>query len=178
MGKHDRPYLPIYTLHQITDSRFRPLGLVVIHKTEGMGVLRDLIARLKDLTGGRVGAYDRSVNSDLIFPALRELSDQAHDIYTIDGVSPDAIMGLVMDVQSVSSKGMAMQQITAYGTAVRYLTPEEEAAIKPAESKVLEALHPLIGEIRQFNDEIRRWFTRQKSEAERAGREDHATVGS
>lgn len=130
MGQHDRPYLPIYTLHQNPESRYQPLGLVVVHKTEGMGVFRDFIARLKDLTGGRVGAYDRSVSADLIVPALRELSDQAHDIYTVDGIAPDAIMGLVMDVQSVSSTEMAMMQITVYGTAVRCVTPEDEAGVR------------------------------------------------
>ena len=130
MEQHDRPYLPIYTLHQNPECRYQPLGLVVVHKTEGMGVFRDFIARLKDLTGGRVGAYDRSVNVDLIVPALRELSDQAHEIYTVDGIAPDAIMGLVMDVQSVSSTGMAMMQITVYGTTVRCVTPEDEAGVR------------------------------------------------
>lgn len=127
MAKSDRPWLPMYTLHQDPMRRFRPLGLVVQHKTEGMGIFRDWIARLKDLTGGRVGAYDRSVSKDLIFPTLRDLSDQAHDIYTVNNVPPDAIVGLMMNVQSVPSKGMAMMQITIYGTAVRYLTDEEEA---------------------------------------------------
>ena len=82
-----------------------------------MGVIRDLVARLKDFTGGQVGAYDRSVNADLIFPTLRELCNQAHDIYTVDGVGPDAIVGLVMNVQSVPSKGMAMMQITVFRSA-------------------------------------------------------------
>src|SRR5262249_4421438 len=152
MAKQVAPYLPIYTIHQDPTRRFRPLGLVVQHKTEGMGVIRDLVARLKDFTGGRVGAYDRSVNADLIYPTLRELCNQAHDIYTVDGVGPDAIVGLVMNVQSVPSKGMAMMQITVYGTAVRYLTPEEEeeAEAKAGEANILEALHALI-------DEIRRW---------------------
>ena len=130
MEKHDRPYVPIYTLHHNPECRYQPLGMVVVHKTEGMGVFRDFIARLKDLTGGRVGAYDRSVNVDLIVPALRELSDQAHDIYTVDGIAPDAIMGLVMDVQSVSSTGVAMMQITVYGTTVRGVTPEDEAGVR------------------------------------------------
>lgn len=132
MAKLDRPYLPMSTLHQNVEYRYRVLGLVVIHKTEGMGLFRDFVARLKDFTGGRVGAYDRSVNGDLIFPALRELSDQAHDIYTVGEEAPDAIMGLVMDVQSVSSKGMAMMHITVYGTAVRYLGPSEESYARVA----------------------------------------------
>ena len=176
--RNDRPYLPIYTLHQLTEYRYHPLGLVVIRKTEGMGMFRDWVARLKDLIGGRVGAYDRSVNADLIFPALRELSDQAHDIYTIDGVAPAAIMGLVMDLQSVSSKGMAMQQITAYGTAVRYLTLEEEAESKPAESKIVDALHALVDEIRRFIDELRRWFSGERARADSVGSRDHHVTRS
>lgn len=167
MAKLDRAWLPIYTIHQDPTRRFRPLGLVVQHKTEGMGVIRDFVARLKDFTGGRVGAYDRSVSKDLIFPTLRDLSDQAHDIYTVDDVPPDAIVGLMMNVQSVPSKGMAMMQITIYGTAVRYLTAEEEAEAKRED--------PSVDAIRECIDEIRRWAKGERTRADSVGsRDDHA----
>ena len=182
MAKQICPYLPIYTIHQDPTRLYRPLGLVVQHKTEGMGVIRDLVARLKDFTGGRVGAYDRSVNGDLIFPTLRELSNQAHEIYTVEGVGPDAIVGLIMNVQSVPSKGMAMMQITVYGTAVRYLTPEEEAEVKKDERGLLQVLGSLVETmrnfmetIRDFMEEVRRWWRGEKDRADSVGsRDDHA----
>ena len=174
MAKIDRPWLPMYTVHQDPMRRFRPLGLVVQHKTEGMGVIRDFVARLKDITGGRVGAYDRSVSKDLIFPTLRDLSDQAHDIYTVNNVPPDAIVGLMMNVQSVPSKGMAMMQITVYGTAVRYLTEEEEAEAKKDERGLFELLRGLIETMRDFIDEIRRSFSSDRARADSVGHDDHA----
>ena len=174
MAKIDRPWLPMYTVHQDPVRRFRPLGLVVQHKTEGMGIFRDWIARLKDLTGGRVGAYDRSVSKDLVFPTLRDLSDQAHDLYTVNNVPPDAIVGLMMNVQSVPSKGMAMMQITVYGTAVRYLTEEEEAEAKKDERGLFELLRGLIETMRDFIDEIRRWFSSDRARADSVGHDDHA----
>jgi len=174
MAKIDRPWLPMYTVHQDPMRRFRPLGLVVQHKTEGMGVIRDFVARLKDITGGRVGAYDRSVSKDLIFPTLRDLSDQAHDIYTVNNVPPDAIVGLMMNVQSVPSKGMAMMQITVYGTAVRYLTPEEEDELKKEERSLFEMLRGLVETMRNFIDEIRRWVSSGRARADSVGRDDHA----
>jgi uncharacterized protein YbjQ (UPF0145 family) len=164
----------MYTVHQDPMRRFRPLGLVVQHKTEGMGVIRDFVARLKDFTGGRVGAYDRSVSKDLIFPTLRDLSDQAHDIYTVNNVPPDAIVGLMMNVQSVPSKGMAMMQITVYGTAVRYLTEKEEAEAKKEERMFFDLLRGLIETMRDFIDEIRRWCRSDRPVADSVGHDDHA----
>ena len=128
MGKDDRTYLPMYSLHSQPIVPYRPLGLVIIHKTEGMGFFRDFFARLRDFAGGTVRSYGKSAHNDLIFPALRELSNQAHDLYTTEEWGPpDAIFGLVVDVQSVSSKNMAMMHVTTYGTAIRYLSDYEEA---------------------------------------------------
>jgi len=173
MVKQVGPYLPIYTIHQDPTRPFQPLGLVVQHKTEGMGVIRDLVARFKDFTGGRVGSYDRSVHADLIYPTLRELCNQARDTYTVDGVGPDAIVGLVMDVKPAPSNDMAMMQIIAYGTAVRYLTEEEEAAMKQEETSLRVVLRALVEAIREFIDEIRRWF---RGDRARADPLDQATI--
>ena len=125
--KQQYPYLPIYTIQQsefIHDSkgrvRIQPLGLIFVHRTEGMGVFRDVIARIKDFMGGNVGSYNNSVYSDLIVPALRELSDRAHDVYGSDELgAPDAITGFSMEVVPLSSKNMSMMQVTLYGTVVK-----------------------------------------------------------
>ena len=121
------PYLPIFSMHESKllqeqgEVRVQPLGLVFVHKTEGMGVFRDVLARIKDFFGGNVGTYNNSVHTDLIIPALRELSDLAHHIYgsELHG-APDAILGFVMNVQPLSSKGMSMMQVTMFGTVVKF----------------------------------------------------------
>ncbi len=138
---NERAYLPIYSLDEsrilLEDGEYRvqPLGLILVHRTEGMGVLRDVMARVKDFFGGNVGTYNNSVYADLILPAMRELSDRAHDIYTSDVYgAPDAILGFSMSVIPVSSKGMSMMQATMYGTAVKLHKVERSVALQPAAS--------------------------------------------
>lgn len=142
--KQQYPYLPIYTLQQsdfIHESRgqvrIQPLGLIFVHRTEGMGVFRDVIARIKDFMGGNVGSYNNSVYSDLILPALRELSDRAHEIYQSDALGPpDAITGFSMEVVPLSSKNMSMMQVTLYGTVVKLhpVIPQVDLRERPDEA--------------------------------------------
>ena len=115
MTSTQKPYLTMLTIDHVPGHTIQPLGLVIVHMTEGMGVFRDLFAKVSDFLGGRVGQYDRSVKG-LIFRALRSLSDQAWMVYGSNGEHIDAIVGLTVDVQPIASKGMAMMQITAYGT--------------------------------------------------------------
>lgn len=115
MAATQKPYLTMLTIDHVPGRTIQPLGLVIVHMTEGMGVFRDLFAKVSDFLGGRAGKYDSSVK-DLIFRALRGLSDQAWEVYGSNGENVDAIVGLTVDVQPIASKGMAMMQITAYGT--------------------------------------------------------------
>lgn len=121
------PILPMYTVDKSNDQHgeYIPLGLVLVNKIEGLGVFREFFARIKDLIGGTVRSYSRPVMSGLIFPALRELSDEAHRIYTTKEYHPDAIMGLIIETKELSGKGMSMMMCTVYGTAVQYVKREE-----------------------------------------------------
>ncbi len=127
MLSEDRPYLPMFTLgesgiYSINNEPqlCEPLGLVFVHKTQGMGWVRDIMARVRDFIGGGVRSYDKPVQNYLILPALRELSDMAYEKYG----NPTAIMGLDFQVETVSAKGMSMKSITVQGTAVRWRTVE------------------------------------------------------
>lgn len=121
-----KPYLSMYTvsgdriLLEGKEYRVQPLGLMFVHRTEGMGVVRDLVARVKDFFGGNVGSYNSSVYEDLILPSMRELSDRSHETYYSDlHGSPDCIMGFTMNVYPLSSKGMSMMQATLAGTVCK-----------------------------------------------------------
>lgn len=121
-----KPYLSMYTLHGdriVLDGkeyRVEPLGVMFVHRTEGMGVVRDIIARIKDFFGGNVGSYNSSVYEDLILPSMREMSDRSHETYYSDlHGSPDCIMGFTMSVLPLSSKGMSMMQATLVGTVCK-----------------------------------------------------------
>jgi uncharacterized protein YbjQ (UPF0145 family) len=136
MASTERPYLPMYTLGEsgvyCIEGKPRmcePLGLVFVHKTQGMGWIRDIAARLRDFFGGGVRSYDKPVQRDLILPGLRELSDMAYDYYD----NPMAILGVTFEVMSIGSKGMAMMSITIKGTAVRWVEVEglPVIALKP-----------------------------------------------
>lgn len=121
-----RPYLPVFSvdegrlLLEEGEYRVQHLGLTFAHRVEGMGWFRDILAKLNDFFSGNVGTYNSSVQSRLIVPALREMSDRAHELYAsdLDG-APDAIVGFAMAVTPMSSKGMSMMQVTMYGTVVK-----------------------------------------------------------
>jgi uncharacterized protein YbjQ (UPF0145 family) len=127
MSKADpRPFLPVFTVHETQllfddgEYRVQHLGLTYAHRVEGMGWFRDIMAKISDFFGGNVSTYSASVQKRLIGPALKEMSDFAHDLYTSDIYGgPDAIVGYSMDVDSMSSKGMSMMQVTMFGTAVK-----------------------------------------------------------
>lgn len=126
MKSTPKPYLSMYTLHgdrillEGKEYRVEPLGLMFVHRTEGMGVVRDLIARVKDFFGGNVGSYNSSVYEDLILPAMREMSDRSHETYHSERLgAPDCIMGFTMKVLPLSSKGMSMMQATLVGTVCK-----------------------------------------------------------
>jgi uncharacterized protein YbjQ (UPF0145 family) len=121
-----KPYLSMYTLHgdriviEGKEYRVQALGLMFVHRTEGMGVFRDIFARIKDFLGGNVGSYNSSVYEDLILPSMREMSDRSHETYYSDlHGSPDCIMGFTMNVLPLSSKGMSMMQATLVGTVCK-----------------------------------------------------------
>ena len=88
------------------------LGLVQANTVRARHIGRDILATLKNIVGGEIGAY-RQLLVESRQQALAELEDEA------SGRGADAIVALRMATSSVA-QGAA--EILVYGTAVR-LTP-------------------------------------------------------
>ncbi len=87
-------------------------GVVSAHIVAGTGFLSDLSASLSDFFGGRSGSYQRQLES-LYDDALDELSNKAKIL------GANGILGLTIDMDNISGKGMSMFMITAVGTAAK-----------------------------------------------------------
>lgn len=87
------------------------LGIVSSHLVAGTGFLSDFVASLSDFFGGRSGTYKRQLES-LYYDAMLELSDNARKL------GANALIGVRIDIDNISGKGMSMFMITALGTAV------------------------------------------------------------
>ena len=98
------------------------LGVVSAHVVTGAGYLSDLAASFTDFFGGRSGSYQRQLES-IYDEALEELSRKA----TAKG--GNAVLGLKMDIDNISGKGMSMFMITAMGTAASIQFEKEEKQI-------------------------------------------------
>lgn len=87
-------------------------GVVSSHIVAGTGFLSDLAASFSDLFGGRSGSYRRQLES-LYDEALDEVSEKA------TALGANCILGLKIDMDNISGKGMSMFMITATGTAAK-----------------------------------------------------------
>ena len=87
-------------------------GVVSAHIVAGTGFLSDLAAGLSDFFGGRSGSYRRQLES-LYDEALDEVSNKAKFL------GANGILGLKIDMDNISGKGMSMFMITAVGTAAK-----------------------------------------------------------
>ena len=87
------------------------LGIVGGEAILGANVFRDLFASIRDIVGGRSGAYERT---------LREAKDTAiQDM--VDAAAArgaDAVVGVDIDYEVVGSNG-SMLMVTCSGTAVK-----------------------------------------------------------
>ena len=100
------------TANSIENGRIvENLGIVSSHLVAGTGFLSDFVAGLSDIFGGRSGTYKRQLES-LYYDAMLELSDNAREL------GANALIGVRIDMDNISGKGMSMFMITALGTAV------------------------------------------------------------
>jgi len=89
------------------------LGLVTGETILGANILRDFMAGIRDIVGGRSGAYERS---------LREAKDNAvaEMIEAARALGADAVLSVDLDYESISfGQGGGMLMVTASGTAVK-----------------------------------------------------------
>ncbi len=86
------------------------LGVVTGEAILGANIVKDLFAGIRDIVGGRSGAYEQELRSARQI-ALEEMAAEAA------ARGADAVVGIDLDYETVGSGGMLM--VTASGTAVR-----------------------------------------------------------
>jgi uncharacterized protein YbjQ (UPF0145 family) len=86
------------------------LGVVSGESIIGANVVRDLFAQVRDIVGGRAGAYEKSLQ-EARETALREMGERAR------ALGADAVVGVSLDIEAMGGGGMIM--VAASGTAVR-----------------------------------------------------------
>lgn len=86
-------------------------GFVHASQVAGTGFLTDFMASFSDFFGGNSGVY-RSTMNELQSNVFRQLEKQATE------KGANAIIGVHVDFDSISSKGMSMFMVSAQGTAV------------------------------------------------------------
>ncbi len=87
------------------------LGIVTGEVIVGANIFRDLFASIRDIVGGRAGAYESTLR-DARQQALRELEAEARDL------GADAVVAIDLDYE-VLGQGGSMLMVSATGTAVK-----------------------------------------------------------
>ncbi len=86
-------------------------GLVAGETILGANFFRDILASLRDIVGGRSGAYEKVLN-DARKQAVADMTDKAA------ALGANAVIGVDIDYETVGSNG-SMLMVTAAGTVVR-----------------------------------------------------------
>ena len=87
------------------------LGIVTGEVIVGANIFSDLFASVRDIVGGRSGAYEGALR-DARTQALAELELEAKDL------GADAVVGIDLDYE-VLGKTSSMLMVSASGTAVK-----------------------------------------------------------
>ena len=91
------------------------LGIVMGDAIIGANIFKDLFAAVRDVVGGRAGAYEDALRSARQ-EALREMATQAQEL------GANAVLGIDIDYEVLGS-GNGMLMVTSAGTAVRLAEP-------------------------------------------------------
>lgn len=87
------------------------LGIVVGEAIVGANIFRDLFAGVRDIVGGRSGAYERELGKAREI-ALNEMQQDAA------ALGADAVVGVDLDYE-VLGQGNGMLMVSVSGTAVK-----------------------------------------------------------
>lgn len=87
------------------------LGVVTGEAILGANIVRDLFAGVRDIVGGRSGAYEEELRKARQI-ALEEMAGEA------ESRGADAVLGIDLDYETVGQGG-SMLMVSASGTAVR-----------------------------------------------------------
>ena len=90
---------------QITEYK----GVVTGEAILGANIFRDMFAGVRDIVGGRSGAYEKELKKAREI-AMKELQEEA------ESLGCNAVIGIDIDYETVGSGAMLM--VTASGTAV------------------------------------------------------------
>ena len=102
----------ITTTTDVQDKKVhRYLGIVTGEAIIGANIFTDLLAGIRDIVGGRAGAYENALRRARD-QALNEMEEEAQ------GRGADAILGVDVDYE-VLGKNNGMLMVTAAGTAVK-----------------------------------------------------------
>jgi uncharacterized protein YbjQ (UPF0145 family) len=85
------------------------LGIVVGESIIATNIMRDIMASVRDIVGGRSGAYEEKM-SEARGIALKEMEEKAQEL------GADAVVGVDIDYETV---GNGMMMVSASGTAVK-----------------------------------------------------------
>lgn len=92
--------------HVIKEYRGLAMGEAII----GANIFRDLMAGIRDIVGGRSGAYENALR-EARETAIREMEEEAARL------GADAVVGIDIDYETVGNNG-SMLMVSASGTAV------------------------------------------------------------
>jgi len=87
------------------------LGVCTGQAIYGANVFRDLFASIRDLVGGRSGAYEKVLSGGRE-TAIEEMCARAQEM------GANAVIGVSIDYQAIGAKG-SMLMVAATGTAIR-----------------------------------------------------------
>jgi uncharacterized protein YbjQ (UPF0145 family) len=88
------------------------LGIVTGEVIVGANIFKDLFAGIRDIVGGRAGAYESTLR-DARREAFAELESEAR------AMGADAVVGIDLDYEVVGANG-SMLMVSASGTAIRF----------------------------------------------------------
>lgn len=88
------------------------LGIVTGEVIVGANIFKDLFAGIRDIVGGRSGAYEGALR-DARAEAFRELEAEAA------ALGADAVVGIDIDYEVVGANG-SMLMVSVSGTAIRF----------------------------------------------------------
>lgn len=88
------------------------LGLVSGDAVMGANMFRDMFAGLRDIVGGRSGAYEKELKRAKQL-AVEEMVEEAREL------GADAVVGVDLDYEHLGGENRSMLMVSANGTAVK-----------------------------------------------------------
>lgn len=88
------------------------LGIVSGEAIMGANLFRDFFASIRDIVGGRAGAYEQVIE-DAKRAALADMQAQAAEL------NADAVVGIDLDYEVIGGTKAGMLMVSVNGTAVR-----------------------------------------------------------